>query len=290
MKVRLAYLLMILVFASFVSDKPAYKIYNAKGEASDYDKMIADALKADVILIGEYHDNAICHWMELEVTIDAFKARGKEVVLGAEMYESDTQGMVDDYLSGKIKYDSLAKSKRLWNNDPTDYKPLLDFAKENKLRFISTNVVRKYASIVNKKGFEGLDSLSEDEKKFFAPLPIKYDPNVKCYKDIADKMGDMPGMGKMKENIPKAQALKDATMAYNINKNFKPGNLFVHYQGAFHSDYHVAIMWYLQQYNPKLKIVTISCATQDDINKLNEDSYDKADYIICIPNTMTKTY
>ena len=290
MKVRLAYLLMILVFASFVSDKPAYKIYNAKGEASDYGKMMADVLTADVVFFGEEHNNAISHWLELEVTIDAFKARGAQVILGAEMFEADNQAAVDDYLSGKIDEKELKKNARLWPNFPTDYKPLLDFAKDNKLKFIATNIPRKYASYVNKKGYEALDTISADEKKFIAPLPIKYDPELECYKSIVAKMPHMPGMGKVRENLPKAQNAKDATMAYFINKNYVKGNLFIHYNGRYHSDNFSSILWHLKQLNPDLKIVTISTATQIDINTLEKENTNIANYIICVPENVTRTY
>lgn len=105
----------------------------------------------------------------------------------------------------------------------------------------------------------------------------------------------MPGMGgKMNKstmsNLPKAQAIKDATMAYFINKNFHKGSLFIHFNGAYHSDYHQGMVWYLKQYNPNLKIITISSLEQEDINSIQNESQNIADYIICIPQTMTKTY
>jgi uncharacterized iron-regulated protein len=288
MKTKLTFILMLLIFASFMSDKPAYKIYNAKGEASDYDKMIADVMKADIVLFGEQHNNPISHWLQLELTTDAYKTKKEKLVLGAEMYEADNQLLLNEYLSGKISDKSFKDEAKLWPNDATDYKPLLDFAKKNHLNFVASNVPRRYASVVNKKGFEALDSLDAEAKKFIAPLPIKYDPELKCYKDML-QMGGMGG-SHTSANLPKAQALKDATMAYFINKNFSKGNLFIHFNGAYHSDNFLSIGWYLKQINPDFKIVTISCVEQEDVNSLDKESQNLADYIICIPQTMTKTY
>jgi uncharacterized iron-regulated protein len=288
MKTKLTFILMLIIFASFMSDKPAYKIYTAKGEASDYDKMLADVMNADIVLFGEQHNNPISHWLQLELTKDAFKAKKEKLVLGAEMYEADNQLLLNEYLNGKISEKSFKDEAKLWPNDPTDYKPLLDFAKTNHLSFVASNVPRRYAAAVNKKGFETLDSLDVEAKKFLAPLPIKYDPELKCYKDMM-QMGGMGG-SHANANLPKAQALKDATMAYFINKNFSKGNLFIHFNGAYHSDNFLSIGWYLKQINPNFKIVTISCVEQEDVSSLDKESQNLANYIICIPQTMTKTY
>jgi len=125
-----------------------------------------------------------------------------------------------------------------------------------------------------------------DAKKFIAPLPIKYDSTLKCYADmLKDTM-----QGHVEPNLPKAQALKDATMAYFIYKNYKKGDTFIHYNGAYHSNDYQSIGWYLLQLNPKLKIVTISTTEQEDISKLDKESINIAHFVICVPESMTKTY
>ena len=86
-----------------------------------------------------------------------------------------------------------------------------------------------------------------------------------------------------------SQAVKDATMAYFILQNWKIGETFIHYNGAYHSNNHSGICWYLLQKNPKLKVLVISAATQDDINKLDDENKGLGDYIICIPESMTRT-
>jgi hypothetical protein len=92
------------------------------------------------------------------------------------------------------------------------------------------------------------------------------------------------------DNLPKAQAIKDATMAYFILKNKEANKLFIHYNGAYHSDNYEGINWYLKQENPTLKIITVSVLEQDNINSFNPDEKQKADFIIVVPTTMTKTY
>ena len=97
-----------------------------------------------------------------------------------------------------------------------------------------------------------------------------------------------PGHGG--DNLPKAQAIKDATMAYFILKNLDAGELFMHYNGSYHSDDYEGINWYLKQEKPNLNIVTVSVVEQENLKKLDKESKLKANFIIVIPPTMTKTY
>ena len=99
----------------------------------------------------------------------------------------------------------------------------------------------------------------------------------------------MMGPGHNGANIPKAQAIKDATMAHFIQKNLGKGKTFLHFNGAYHSNNHQGIIFYLLKSNPKLKIVTISSIEQADINTIEKESINLGDYIICTPEDMTKT-
>ena len=175
---------------------------------------------------------------------------------------------------------------RLWDNYKTDYKPLLDFAREKGLGFVATNVPRRYASMVNRGGFEVLDSLSDEAKRFMAPLPIPYDPGLPWYKNMM-----FMGMGHgVSANLPKAQALKDATMGYFISANLKEGYTFIHYNGEYHSHEKGGILWYLEHYSPGLQLATISAVFQEDTDRLEDENKGIADYIIVVPMDMTRTY
>ncbi len=264
-------------------NKPAYILYNANGKKVSYKKMIRSLTKKDIVLVGEFHNNPISHWMELEITKDCKKERN--LVLGAEMFEQDNQGALNLYLQGKITSKGLDSMARLWKNYPTDYSPLVDFAKENNIAFAATNIPRKYASLVSKRGLEALDSLSAEEKKWIAPLPIAYDAELPGYKNMMVMMA-----GHATANMPKAQAVKDATMAYFILQNFVPGSLFIHYNGSYHSENHDGIVWHLQQKRPELSIATVTTVSQANLHQLLKENKNKADFIICVDEDMTSTY
>ncbi|HBD26106.1 ChaN family lipoprotein [Flavobacterium sp.] len=276
----------IFLFATIISaaqDKKPYQIFDKKGKKSSYEKVLKASEKTDVVLFGEIHDNSVVHWLQLEFTKDL--AQRKPLVLGAEMLEADNQKQLDQYLKSEINQKQLDSSARLWKNYKTDYKPLVDFAKEKKFSFIATNVPRRYASLVFKKDLVALDSLSAQEKSWIAPLPIEFDINLPGYKSMMSMQGGHAG-----EKMPKAQAIKDATMAYFINKNRKENSIFVHYNGTYHSDNYEGINWYLRKLDADIQIVTIAMVEQKDISKLEAEHYNKADFILVIDEDVTKTY
>lgn len=279
-------LLITLLFVCQISisqNKDAYVIYNAKGKKVSYKKMLKKLKDKDVILFGESHNNAIAHWLQYEVTSDLFKTN--KLILGAEMFEADNQTPLNDYLSGKIDYKGLDTLARLWPNYKTDYAPLVNFAKTNSLPFVATNIPRRYANLVYRKGFKALDTLSIQEKEWMAPLPMAFDSELPTYKNILKMMGDH-GTPELVES----QATKDATMAHFIFKNMKPDHTFIHYNGSYHSDFYEGILWYLKRANNNINYGTITTVSQENIYKLEETNKDKADFIICVDNNMTNTY
>jgi uncharacterized iron-regulated protein len=273
----------LLMETGIAQDKPAYVLYNKNGKKVKYSKMLNDLSKADILLFGEEHNNPIAHWLQLEVTSDMKQRR--ELVLGAEMFEADNQEALTMYVQGKITAAGFDSSARLWKNYSTDYAPLVNFAKANNIVFAATNIPRRYASQVSKQGFEVLDSLLEKEKSWMAPLPIAYDPELPGYKMMIEMMKGHGG-----PNMPKAQAIKDATMAYFILKYFKPGSLFIHFNGSFHSENYDGIVWYLKNKRPDLSYATITLVSQKNINHLLDENKNKADFIICVDEDMTTTY
>lgn len=282
-KLLLLLLLPFMAMTVIAQSRPAYVIYNKKGKKVSYKKMLKSLSQKDIVLFGEYHNNAIAHWLQLELTKDCDQTR--DLVLGAEMFEQDNQQQLDQYLQGKInakQFDSLA---RLWKNYKTDYAPLVDYAKENKIAFAATNIPRRYAAMVAKGGFTTLDTIPAVAKTWMAPLPMAYDAELPGYKKMIEMMGGHGG-----ENLPKAQASKDATMAHFILKYYKPGHLFIHYNGSYHSDNFEGIGWYLKKEKPELRTGTITTVSQKNVHALLAENKGKADFTICVDEDMTNTY
>lgn len=276
-------------FGLFAQDKLAYLIYDTSGTNVSYEQMLTTCSKSDLVFFGELHNNPIAHWLEYELLNDLIRLRDKKVVVGAEMFEADNQLVINELMQRLIPMSKWEENVRLWNNYKTDYKPIVDLCYKNNISLIATNIPRRYASKVARWGLESLDSLSEEAKKYIAPLPIIYDENLPCYKNMLQ----MTGMGKMhaNQNLPKAQAIKDATMAHFILKYLPNKWLFYHINGAYHSDYFEGIVWYVKKKRSDLKITTISTIEVDDVkNPPKEELKGRASFIVVVNKNMTKTY
>ncbi len=285
MKSIISFVLICFITISIQSqNKPAYVLFNKKGKRVSYKKMLKKLAKADVVLFGEHHNNAIAHWLQLETTKDL--AVKRDLVIGFEMIEADNQEQLNQYLNNTINQKAFDTVARLWNNYKTDYKPLVDFAKKKDIKAIATNVPRRNAKLVYKGGFKALDTLLAKEKTWIAPLPILYDANLPGYVAMKKMMAGHGG-----DNFPKAQAIKDATMAYFLMKNRKDNQLFIHYNGSFHSDNFDGIYWYLKQHQPDLNILTITTKDKGGrLRKFDKENKNTADFIIQVDKDMTKTY
>jgi len=286
-------LISFILFIAAKSDKPAYRLFNAKGKIVNYEDLLNEAKKADIVFFGEMHDNPICHWLQLQLTKDLYNDKKDKLVLGAEMFEADNQLLLKEYMNKMIRKKDFEAEAKLWKNYATDYAPIVDFARENGIKFVATNIPRRFAAIVNLKGFEGLDSINAVERGMIAPLPIKFNADLDCYRKMKEEMGGDAGGAHNSDNIVKAQAIKDATMAHFILKNGTEGMTFLHFNGSYHSDNYQGIVWYVREYNKKnefdLKIVTISSLEQKSIDELEEKNIGLGDFIISIPDDMTKT-
>jgi len=286
----LLFLLLLVAPAVHAQDKPAYRLFTATGKPADYDKMLAQLAHADVVLFGEQHNDPIAHWLELQVARDLAQRKQGQLVLGFEMFERDVQPQVEQYNTGELTDQAFEADSRPWPNYATDYKPLLQLARQQKLRVVGTNVPRRYASQVAKGSLSALDALPQTEKAWLAPLPITVDFELPGYKNMQAMFGSDASHAAGVQNIIQAQALKDATMAYFIRQSRQPGQLLLHFNGSYHSDNHDGIVWYLKQAEPQLKILTISTVSQEQLKNLGKDNQQKADYVLVVPTDMTKTY
>ena len=265
----------------------AYQLFNASGKKTKYKKLLKDLRGADVVLFGETHNDALGHWLQNELIRDWKGQDNRPLHLGLEMFEADQQDALDQYLAGNLEAKELDKvGEGLWHNFATDYDPIIQWAAANDVTVTGTNVPRPYARLVFKNGFEALEATPEQHGKSYAPYPIPYDPDLKAYKEMLEMMGGGHGGA----NFPKAQAIKDATMAHRISQRLKGGERLFHLNGSFHSDFQQGIYWYLKRYRPELEILTMTTVEQESLKDLEEENEGKADYIFAMPKTMTKTY
>lgn len=267
-----------------------YKIYDTRSkQIITIDKIIEDCNKADVLFFGEEHNDSAGHYLEHIIFQALYKKYSNNIALSLEMFEADNQVALNDYLSGFIPEDRFEKDVRLWKNYK-DYRPMIEFAKQNKLNVIAANPPRRYVTMVSRKGMKSLDSLSINSKKFLPPLP--YDTLTGRYREkFFETMKGSPGGDNPR--VYHSQSLWDAGMSYNMYKFWKKNKekKIFHCVGRFHSDEKLGTAAQLQNRKSKLKILNISCFSDASFNNPEWEKFSLlGDYIILTDPNLKKTY
>lgn len=254
----------------------------------DLEAMVADLARADVVFIGEQHDDPGTHRLEIAI-LEGIARRRSNVIVALEMFERDVQQQVDDYLAGKITEADFLKTSRPWPRYATDYKPLIEFAKAKGWRVVAGNVPRRYASQVGKSGLSAADKLPAAERSFLAKEFSC--PSDDYFKRFTEAMGAHPGDSKdapkmdaaMIERMYQAQCVKDETMAESITmaSQAAPNALVIHYNGAFHSDFRLGTAARTKQRLPKANIKVVSAMPVENLDATNTDKDRKrGDYLL----------
>ncbi len=266
-------------------EKPAYLIYSSEGDTVLYSDFMDQISSQDLIFFGELHNDPISHWLQYEIANELIADPSRQTHIGMEMFEADQQLLIDEYLSNLISQSSFESEARLWSNYETDYKPILELAKENDVQLIATNIPRRYASSVFRDGLAVLDSLSSEAKQWIAPLPIEIDITIPSYVSIAEAAGGHGG-----DNLIYAQAVKDATMAHFILLNMGLDDQLFHLNGSYHSNNWEGIIWFIEDQVSGYEIMSINTILVDDPFDVDLEELSAADFTIVVPRSMTRTY
>lgn len=290
MKKILCMLLLILPLMSLGQDLTKhYKIYDVKkAKQITVDDIIKDCNTANVLFFGEEHNDSIGHYLETEIFKRLIIAYPKKAALTMEMFHTDVQPIIDEYLNGAISEKNFIKEARAWNNY-TDYKPLIELAKQNKVDVIGGNAAARYSNAVTRSGLESLNNLPTTSKQFIAPLPIDT-ATGRYYDKFIETLGGH-NMGGMK--VYQTQNFWDATMAWSIAKYAKQNKDKKIFQvnGRFHSDEKLGTLAKLKNYAPKLNVLNISCFSADDFNNPDWKKYSSlGDYIIITDPSIKRTF
>lgn len=267
-----------------------YKIYDTRiKQIITLEQIISDCEKADVLFFGEEHNDSAGHYLEATIFKALHQRFGDKLALSLEMFETDNQIALNDYLAGFIPEDRFSKDVRLWSNY-RDYRPMIEYAKQNKLQVVAANPPRRYVSMVSRRGMPSLDSLSKASRQFLPPLP--YDTLTGRYREkFFDIMKGSPGGDNPK--VYHSQSLWDAGMSYSIYKYLKKnkGHKVFHCVGKFHCDEKLGTAAQLLMRNKKLKILNISSFSDASFSNPDWSAFSHlGDYIILTDPKLKKTY
>ena len=270
-----------------------HRVYDTrKKEFIDFEELVARIVRADLVFVGEQHDDPATHRMELAL-LEGIARRRDSVVLALEMFERDVQPLLDRYVSGSVAEDSLLAGARPWKNYSSDYRPLVELARGRGWAVVASNVPRSLASMVSREGLEALDTLSA-ERRHHAASDLSC-PEDRYYRRFTDAMGDLTSHGangtpeEQRARVQRmylAQCVKDETMGESVAAAWRPGRLVIHYNGSFHTDFGLGTAERARRRmgggQPKMIVVTAIPVRDLDRVKPSREERQRADYLLYV--------
>lgn len=268
----------------------AHRVYDTrKKRFIDFETMSAQLAKADIVFLGEQHDDPRTHQLQA-AALDAISRRHTgPIALALEMFERDVQPRLDAYLAGTSAEPEFLAASRPWPNYATDYRPMVEFARAKGWPVVAGNVPRRLASVVARRGLAAIDSLPADDRALIAQ-------SLSCPRDaywerFKATMGDMSGHGmqltpeqvdQMVWRTYEAQCVKDETMGEAVAAAHTARQaLVIHANGSFHSDYGFGTAERVKWRLPKAKIAVVSFVPVSDLDTVDAKSRRKlGDYVV----------
>lgn len=203
-------------------------------ERIEVKSMIEELSGTRLIFLGERHDAAAHHELQLEV-LKGLKAQGKQLAMAMEMFEETTQPALDAWSAGKVPEDAFRKVYEWsWRFIPWEmYRDLLLFARDNHVPIVAINAPRDVVQAVGKNGFT---SLTDAE---LAKLPTGVDAKASD-EYLLSMRSSIPSHGKKGEalrNLAEAQLLRNKVMARKVEDYLQlhPGTTVVVIAGGGHA-------------------------------------------------------
>jgi uncharacterized iron-regulated protein len=267
-----------------------YKIYSSgKQKLVTVDEVVNDMANADVLFFGEEHNDSTGHYLEYVLFKKLAEKYPQKIALSMEMFETDCQNVLNEYLAGFIREKNFITEARAWHNY-NDYRPLIEFAKAGIISVVAANAPARYTNMVNRLGLNSLQQLSATGKAYLPPLPV--DTATGAYYDkfvqIMGGHGGMPGM-----QMYQAQNLWDASMGWSIARFYKAHPYFkiMQLNGGFHSEEKLGAVAQLKRYAPGVKVINIAAYSDDSFENPDWAKFSKnGDFIILTDPKLPKTF
>jgi uncharacterized iron-regulated protein len=297
---RMAAALAVLSAVSLQAQYVPERVFRTAANAfSDFESMLADVATADVVFVGEQHDDPNTHRLE-RAMLEGLLRRRSDVVLSLEMFERDVQGPLDRFLAGQLGAADFLAASRPWPRYGTDYAPLVEFALAHGWPVLASNVPRPIANEVAKGGLPVLDAKTGDERGWFA-RDLQCPDDDEYFGRFAKAMGGhgqgggstaaSDSVASSRDTLTRyyqAQCLKDETMAESIvtagaaRAVHGKAPLVVHVNGAFHSDFGLGAAARVRRRLPDARVAVITMLPVADLDTLSPggDDLRRADYLV----------
>lgn len=240
-----------------------YQLQDKAGQPLGMAQLLKDLDDADVVMVGEWHAHPAVHLFQAKL-MAALAGNDRPLSLSMEHFTRADQAELNRYLAGEIGESTLLKNTKAWDNYKSDYRPMVEIARHQKLPVVAANAPRKYVKCVGRVGPDYLDSIEGEERALVA---AKVDISDSPYRQKF--LGNMKGMSLSEERIGKmfgAQMTWDATMAESIALHVEenPERRVFHVAGRFHTEGGLGTGAELLKLNPDLKIAYITAVTEGE--------------------------
>jgi uncharacterized iron-regulated protein len=244
---------------------PARLVMTSTDTVTTVPQAAAELAKADVVVLGEMHRTPAVHRMHLDLLRALYEQRGN-LVIAMEMFERDTQTILLQYLGGVIDESTFLAATRPWPNYSRDYRPVIEFAKDNGLLVLAANAPKSLVSRVATKGIESVAGEPHVARETTAPEDEYWDAFVEAMgEDAGAHAGSMP-------LFYAAQCLRDDTMAETIVDHLRQRRpaggrpLCVLICGRGHSDHGRGTVARIKSRMPELDVRVLSAEMVEDLS------------------------
>lgn len=265
------------------------RVFDAKtGTPLAVEELAGRLVDTDVVVVGEYHGHHASHLLQARLQ-QALLRQNPRQVLTMEQFNVDHQDVLDGFLAGDLGETEMIEDAEAWNNYRASYRPLVEFARQNRLPVIAANAPAGVVRCVGRKGPDYLASLPPETRALLPEMPFLDTP---AYKEkFVEAIGGSHGTGdgelsERMRNTYHAQLLRDNTMAKAIldARTNHPGHQILHTTGTFHSEERLGTVAVLEQRAPGLSIAVITPVfwPDEEENVPLEANRPKGDYLYFI--------
>lgn len=275
-----------------------YRVYTAAGAPATLDDLVAAMAEVDVVILGEQHDDSTTHALQRRL-LQAADSLDRPVALSLEMFETDVQSVLDEYLAGLVRERDFLAAARPWGNYVTDYRPLVEYAVERGLPVLAANAPQRYVSRVSRLGPASLADLGPEAQATLPPDVAPASPALAA--EFNAVMSEMMGHGAPSDdsapdsttsaegavhgsapdlsNLLAAQNLRDAAMGHTIATylDTHPGHRVVHLNGTFHSEGGLGVPEHLARYRPGTKALIVTARPDAAFPDLDPEAFRSTD-------------
>jgi uncharacterized iron-regulated protein len=188
-------------------------IHLPTGVETDRSTMLEHTQQARIVYVGETHDSPASHDLQLEILSHLQRQNPGNIALAMEMFTPDQQETLDRWTDGKLtekEFIKEAKWYQNWKMNFAYYRPLLTFARDNRIPVIGINAPKDLVSAV------GMVPIEEQPEEIRERLP-EFDLGDPYQRAMAKAIyADHPVSDAMRDGFLRIQTLWDESMAENL--------------------------------------------------------------------------